>query len=74
LLDKNIYYGYIASMKAKARGRPFKAERDRKSVMFRIMVTPAERDAIERNAEEEKLPASTWARKTILEAINIDPK
>jgi hypothetical protein len=42
--------------------------------MFRIMVTPAEREAIERNAEEEKLPASTWARKTLLEAINIDPK
>ncbi len=52
----------------KSRGRPKKAETERKTSILRICLTPAERQAIEAAAQAEYMDMSVWARAAILRA------
>ena len=50
----------------KSRGRPKKAETERKTNILRICLTPSERQIVESAAQSERMDTSTWARAVIL--------
>jgi hypothetical protein len=56
---------YNADMDTPTRGRPPKAETDRRTIRFQIRVTPRELEALERAAKGK---TSTWARRVLLDA------
>jgi len=49
----------------KRRGRPPKADRERRSVMFEIRLSPDEKELLDKAAEGKP---STWAREILLRA------
>lgn len=53
---------------AQKRGRPKKAETERKTIIMRICVTPTERQVIEAAAQSEHMDMSVWVRTVILRA------
>lgn len=56
-------------MKAKPKmGRPHLPDDERKGHMFRIRMTQAERDEIDRAAESQGESASEWARVLLLKS------
>ena len=52
----------------KNRGRPKKPEAERKNIILRICLTPAENQAVESKAKLEYMDKSVWARTVILRA------
>lgn len=52
------------------RGRPPKAEKDRRENVLRICLKESERKVIDRAAKESGTETSTWARERLLEIVN----
>lgn len=52
----------------KSRGRPKKPEAERKNVILRICLTPAESQSVESAAKSDHMDKSVWARAVILRA------
>jgi hypothetical protein len=50
------------------RGRPRKAKTDKRGNVLRILLTEAERKALDATAKAKTLDVSTWARMVLLEA------
>jgi hypothetical protein len=51
------------------RGRPKKAKAERRGKPLRILLNPAERQAIDTAAAQRSMDVSTWARMILLEKI-----
>ena len=63
-MDAKISYGYANAM----RGRPPKPKGERRSNVLRILLTAAERRALDKAAKGRALETSTWARMVLLAA------
>jgi hypothetical protein len=66
VFDKNTLSVYIHYMAE--RGRPRKPKTDRREKQLHILLTNAEQGTIEEAAKADELPASTWARRILLNA------
>jgi hypothetical protein len=66
-----IFHGYIRAMLNK-RGRPKKPKSERRSKPLRILLNPAERQAIDKFASDRSMDVSTWARLVLLETSGFD--
>lgn len=64
LLEQGIFCLYNRCMDTQ-RGRPAKAEDQRRGIRFQVRLSPAELELLERAAAGK---TSTWARKTLLAA------
>jgi hypothetical protein len=51
------------------RGRPPKPKSERRANVLRILLTEAERKALDRLAKEKSFDTSTWARSVLLEQL-----
>jgi len=48
-------------------GRPIKPDAEKRKIQFKIMVTDAERRALDKFAKSKRLETSTWARAVLLD-------
>ena len=54
------------------KGRPPKAEKDKRGNVLRILLTEAERKSLDKAAKQKTLEVSTWARMILLDAATGD--
>ena len=66
-VDERFFIAMLYRMAA-IRGRPPKAESDKRGNVLRILLTEAERRALEKAAKVKTLEVSTWARMVLLES------
>jgi predicted HicB family RNase H-like nuclease len=52
-------------------GRPRFPKGKARGAIFAVRLSPVEREAIEKAAEQEKMSASEWARRVLLERVTI---
>lgn len=53
-------------MESAKRGRPAKADEDRRTYVLQVKLTPAERAQVEAAAKRSNAEMSTWARAVLL--------
>lgn len=68
--DSKYFYSYAYCMA----GRPPKPPDERRANVLRILLTDAERDALNKLATSKGLDTSTWARTILLELLPSLPK
>jgi hypothetical protein len=65
-LDPLIFNSYILAM-VKKLGRPKKPKAERRKKPLRVLLNPAERQALDEFARSKSMEVSTWARGVLLE-------